>query len=66
MVERGLGQKADDHTAVPLCRFHHRCWHDGRGVFVDWSHERRAVWAMAVIEETKRLLEDEAPPVGSA
>lgn len=66
MGERGLGQKAADDTAVPLCRYHHRAWHDGRGVFVDWDHQRRAVWAAAVIEETRRLVDDEAPILGSA
>lgn len=28
---RGLGQKADDRTCVPLCRGHHRWRHDGIG-----------------------------------
>lgn len=63
---RGLGQRADDRTAIPLCRYHHRAWHDGRGVFADWAHEVRAVWVAAVIAETQRQLEDEAPTRGSA
>ncbi len=26
--QRGLGQKAHDHTSIPLCRKHHRALHD--------------------------------------
>jgi hypothetical protein len=63
---RGLGQRADDRTAIPLCRRHHQAWHDGRGVFLGWTHERRAVWAAVVIAETQRHLDDETPARGSA
>lgn len=28
--ERGMGQKATDFSAVPLCRVHHDQWHDHR------------------------------------
>lgn len=40
---RGLGQKAHDHTAVPLCAECHRMFHDGRGAF-DLTREARAAW----------------------
>lgn len=39
---RGLGQKASDHNAIPLCPFHHRtgphAYHQGRKAFE--SHYR--------------------------
>jgi hypothetical protein len=63
---RGLGQKADDHSAVALCDFHHRSWHDGRGVFLGWDRHTRAAWAAEVIGQTQQLWLDRTPPRGSA
>jgi hypothetical protein len=69
MGERGLGQKAPDESAIAFCSFHHRAWHDSRGIFVDWTKERRAVWAAAVIADTQQwwvTQAAEAPTRGSA
>ena len=63
---RGLGQKADDHTAIAMCRYHHRCWHDGRGVFVGWDRQLRAAWVEVVIGETQQHWLDRTPSRGSA
>ena len=41
---RGLGQKADDNTAIPLCRRHHRELHDARGAFAGWTKAERRAW----------------------
>lgn len=35
--DRGLGQKADDRSAAPLCRGHHRERTDMRGTFKDFT-----------------------------
>ena len=40
---RGLGQKAHDHTAVPLCALHHEAFHAGRAPF-DGGKEARAAF----------------------
>lgn len=45
MGERGLGQKASDNTAVPLCRPCHGAWHDASGPFKNWGKYNRALWA---------------------
>lgn len=43
--ERGLGQKADDRTCVPLCAHHHIVsWHGGQGPFAGWDRDRRRAW----------------------
>jgi len=42
---RGLGQKAHDHTALPLCRQHHAAWHDGGDPFRRWTRDDRRAWA---------------------
>lgn len=44
---RGVGQKAKDSTAIPLCAGHHRWggWHEHRGPFTGWTAEQRRAWA---------------------
>lgn len=39
--ERGLGQKAPDATALPMCRHHHRQRHDVQGFWRALSREQR-------------------------
>lgn len=63
---RGLGQRADDHTAIPMCTYHHRAWHDGRGVFVGWDRQLRWAWAAEVIAETQQRWLQVTPARGSA
>ncbi len=41
---RGLGQRAHDHTAIPLCHGHHMAWHDARGPFASWVRAKRQEW----------------------
>lgn len=41
---RGLGQKAADATAFPLCAKHHDQLHDGRGFFEDLDQAARRAW----------------------
>lgn len=48
----GVGQKAHDDTAIPLCMGHHRAWHDNRGPF-DWLNGKRRAWADQLIAETQ-------------
>jgi hypothetical protein len=43
--ERGLGQKADDSTCIPLCFAHHHDWHRAGGMFAGWSRAERRAWA---------------------
>jgi hypothetical protein len=52
--ERGLGQKADDRSCIPLCAQHHRDWHDCAGQFRGWSHVGRWAWALLAIDETQK------------
>jgi hypothetical protein len=41
---RGLGQKAADATAFPLCLKHHAELHDGHGFFEDMDQTARRLW----------------------
>jgi hypothetical protein len=50
---RGVGQKAPDDTAIPLCTTHHRAWHDHRGPF-SLSNAERRVWSDERISETQQ------------
>ena len=54
---RGLSQRAHDRTCIPLCRRHHREWHDAAGVFRTWRKAERAAWAEEQIAEVQRLVE---------
>lgn len=53
---RGVGQKAADDTAIPLCSAHHRGpgWHDHRGPFLGWTAPERREWADSRIAETQQ------------
>ena len=42
--DRGLSQRAHDRTAIPLCTYHHRCWHDHFGWCRGWSRDQRREW----------------------
>lgn len=50
---RGLGQKSDDTSAIPLCRSCHRCWHDASGPFRNMDHDARRRFAAGAIEVTR-------------
>jgi len=53
--ERGLGQRAHDHTVIPLCRKHHSAWHDCNGVFRRWTKDDRRRFARKHIRRFQRL-----------
>lgn len=57
-TERGMGQKADDRRAMPMCRKHHRAFHDGREPFDGWTKPRRRAWQD---EQVTRVLGLAAP-----
>lgn len=60
----GVGLKASDFSAIPLCRAHHDAWHAARDPF-DLPKANRRAWADARIEETQRHLLGATPPTGS-
>ena len=49
----GVGLKADDKTAIPLCEKHHRAWHDARPPFAGLTKFERFAWSMRVIGHTQ-------------
>ena len=58
---RGLGQKAHDHTAIPLCRKHHNDFENAAGVFKTWKQDQRREWIAARIAETRASFGRELP-----
>jgi hypothetical protein len=50
---RGMGQKAPDDTAIPLCTRHHRDWHGATGLFAGWEAARRRAFAAVAIALTR-------------
>lgn len=52
---RGVGQRAHDETAIPLCAKHHRFagWTNHLGPFKGWTAEQRRAWADERIEEVQ-------------
>ena len=43
--QHGMGQRAHDHMAIPLCHHHHiEQWHRGSGVFKTWTKEQKRSW----------------------
>ena len=59
----GVGQRAHDRTAVPLCRAHHRAWHDARGPFEGWTANQRRGWAIEVVAATAQAHAFKPPPL---
>ena len=52
-TNRGMSQKAEDRTCIPLCDRHHREWHDASGPFRPWDREERRSWALRMIGQTQ-------------
>ncbi|MDQ3276641.1 MAG: hypothetical protein M3Q39_16825 [Actinomycetota bacterium] len=50
---RGLGQKADDRTCIPLCRTHHQHRTDSAGFFKSLTREERRHWIRVAIARTE-------------
>jgi len=46
---RGIGQKADDRTCIPLCRNHHRERTDFSGTFKGWTQNGMRIWLNIMI-----------------
>jgi hypothetical protein len=59
--ERGLGLRAHDHTAVPLCRQHHRDWHAGAGPFRGWNQGQRRAWAVLAVAGVSTTVRRDLP-----
>jgi hypothetical protein len=53
MGARGLGQKADDRTCVPMCSNHHRERTDHTGTFRPLKRDELRAWRAAAIEHTQ-------------
>lgn len=51
---RGVGQKAPDRRAFPLCSKAHRDWHALRGPFAGWSKAERRAWEDGCVEAMQR------------
>ena len=55
---RGLGQKADDRTCIPMCTRHHRERTDQRGSFGGWTAQMMREWCEVAIAATQEELRD--------
>lgn len=53
MGDRGLGQKADDTTTVPMCTGHHAERTDHRGAFRTLNREEVRTWRALAIAHTQ-------------
>jgi len=49
----GVGMKAADDTAIPLCYRHHQQWHDASGYFHGMTRSERRKWSDERIIETR-------------
>jgi hypothetical protein len=52
----GMGRKASDFTAVPLCAQHHAEWHNASGAFASLDQAQRRAWAERAIAATREAL----------
>lgn len=50
---RGMGRRAHDDTAIPLCTGHHRAFHDNAGPFKGRKKAELRAWAAAAIAATQ-------------
>lgn len=48
-LDRGLSQKADDDTCVPLCQHHHQDRTETNGYFATLTLDQRRMWRIAMI-----------------
>jgi hypothetical protein len=48
-LDRGLSQKADDRTCIPMCDKHHRDRTESRGFFFAMTPEQRVDWRLQKI-----------------
>lgn len=53
--DRGLGQKADDTTCIPLCTQHHRERTDHSGAFRHLTREQARAWRTRAIQRTQTM-----------
>lgn len=53
----GMGVKAPDRDAFPLCAECHRSFHLGVGRFAGWTREQKKVWQFEKTQETQYLIE---------
>lgn len=53
MGSRGISQKADDNTCVPMCTHHHRRRTDHSGPFRYLTRDELRAWRAAAIERTQ-------------
>lgn len=60
---RGLGQRAHDRTSIPLCRKHHRAWHDLAIPFASMSREERRAFIDRQIARTQETIDHAAAPI---
>jgi hypothetical protein len=51
----GMGLKAPDREAMPLCRPHHQQFHELRGPFDGWSHSHKKLWQEQQVERCVAL-----------
>ena len=51
----GVGMKADDLTAIPLCAKHHRAWHDMTPPFSGMNKLERFAWSERIIAHYQEL-----------
>lgn len=54
---RGMGQKAPDRFAIPLCALHHDNFHMANGAFLGWGRDRRRAWQDAQVERFQAAYE---------
>jgi hypothetical protein len=59
--KKGVGMRAHDDTAIPLCLRHHQNWHDANGVFKGWGKSQRSEWAESQIEAVRRRFDKPRP-----
>lgn len=55
---RGLGQKADDRTCIPMCEKHHNARTDFAGAFKGWTQREMRDFLAEAIKRTQQAYED--------
>lgn len=54
---RGIGQKADDRTCIPLCSSHHNARTNHKGEFFHMTRDELRAWRAAAIQRTQAAWE---------
>ncbi len=57
-AKKGMSQTAPDRFLLPLCRYHHNLFHEGKGIFNGWDDAQRLTFQEQECERLRSIWAD--------